>query len=76
MGLSFPEDVEIDDSGGVTAERGMTPDDEQYGDMLKGELLEEVGTRRYENVLKRRYERRISYVSGVWSGAPTHVRQR
>ena len=35
--LSFLEDVEIDDSGGVTTEHGITPDDEEYGDMLKGE---------------------------------------
>ena len=44
--------------------------------LVNRSVLEEIGTRRYENVLKRRYERRISYVSGVWSGAPTHVRQR
>ena len=38
-------------------------------------VLDELGTRRYENVLKCGYGRMISYVSGVWSGAPTHVRK-
>ena len=39
--LSFLEDVEIDDSSGVTTKHGITPDDEEYGDMLKGEQLED-----------------------------------
>ena len=39
--LSFLEDIEIDDSGGVTTEHGVTPDNEEYGDMLRGERPED-----------------------------------
>ena len=39
--LSFLEDIEIDDSGGVTTEHGVAPDDEEYGDMLRGEQPED-----------------------------------
>ena len=39
--LSFLEDIEIDDSGGVTTEHGVAPDDEEYGDMLRGERPED-----------------------------------
>ena len=39
--LSFLEGVEIDDSGGVTTEHGVTPDDKEYGDMLRGERPED-----------------------------------
>ena len=39
--LSFLEDIEIDDSGGVTTEHGVTPDEEEYGDMLRGEQPED-----------------------------------
>ena len=39
--LSFLEDIEIDDSGGATTEHGVAPDDEEYGDMLRGERPED-----------------------------------
>ena len=35
--LSFLEDIEINDSSRVTTEHGVTPGDEEYGDMLRGE---------------------------------------
>ena len=36
-------------------------------------LLEELGNRRYKNVLKGRYERTILYISGMWARVPTQV---